>query len=156
MALHDAVNACGCSGHVAMMGVVDLLDGGHVTEAAVGIVGAAGACECFESQGYLQEALEAIQLLVLSGQHDAEMTAEWDSRHFGETQLKVRVQSASTLGVESVDAQVVCPVSADLVGEIRSAHVCGSTPSREFSSRSSSSSSGGSQASSYASSSSCC
>ena len=66
MALHDAVNACGCGGHVAVMGVIDLLDGGHVAEAAVGIAGAARACECLESQGYLQEASEAIQLLVWS------------------------------------------------------------------------------------------
>ena len=124
MALHDAVNSCGCGGHVAVMGVIDLLDGGHVAEAAVGIAGAARACGCLESQGYLQEALEAIQLLVLSEQHDAEMTAEWDSRHLGETQ--VRVQSASALGV---DTQVVCPASAGLVGKFRSAHVCGSAPS---------------------------
>ena len=67
MALHGAANACGCGGHVVMVGVIDLLDGGHVAGAAVGIPGAAGACECFESQGYMQEALEATHLLVMLG-----------------------------------------------------------------------------------------
>ena len=40
----------------------------------------------------------------------------------------MRAQSASALGV-TVDAQVMCPASTDLVEIFRSAHVYGSTPS---------------------------
>ena len=55
MALHSAANACVCGGHVAMVGVGDLVGEGGLAEAAAVIAEllVAGHCRCPGSYGYL-------------------------------------------------------------------------------------------------------
>ena len=56
MALHDAANACVCGGHVAVMEVSGLLDGGGLVEAtaATAELLVAEHCRCSDVCGYLQ------------------------------------------------------------------------------------------------------
>jgi hypothetical protein len=70
MALHDAANACVCGGHVAVMEVSGLLDGGGLVEATATIAEllVAEHCRCPDVQGYLQEALEELQRVLAERQ----------------------------------------------------------------------------------------
>ena len=60
VALHDAANTCVCGGHIAVMDVSELLDGGGLVEAtaATAELLVAEHCRCSDVCGYLQGALE--------------------------------------------------------------------------------------------------
>ena len=70
VALHDAANTCVCGGHVAVMDVSELLDGGGLVEAvgAIAELLVAEHCRCPDSHGYLQEALEELQYVLAERQ----------------------------------------------------------------------------------------